>query len=262
MSARARPDQRRRPRRGDRPPPGRGPRRGRRLRRAPRTPWARSPTVPSPSTAVPTTGCRGRRRSARHPAWRPCSTTRPCAPGSPARGNRHLSVPRGLMPVVAQRLDLGSRGGEWDWLWTRTAPPVGARRGARGGARPVTPRRGRGVPRRAQPAHPRAAVRAPGAALGGGARHRRPARSSPSAAASRAPRAPRRWPASRSRPTGAARAGAPRSPPTSPGWRSRDGCLRAGHVRRQRRRPAALPPAGLHDRDGVDLTLVRRLTSA
>ena len=39
-------------------------------------------------------------------------------------GKRHLSVPRGLMPVVAQRLDLGSRGGEWDWMWTRTAPPV------------------------------------------------------------------------------------------------------------------------------------------
>jgi GNAT superfamily N-acetyltransferase len=39
-------------------------------------------------------------------------------------GNRHLSVPRGLMPVVARRLDLGSRGGEWDWMWTRTAPPV------------------------------------------------------------------------------------------------------------------------------------------
>ena len=28
------------------------------------------------------------------------------------------------MPVVAQRLDLGSRGGEWDWMWTRIAPPV------------------------------------------------------------------------------------------------------------------------------------------
>ena len=39
-------------------------------------------------------------------------------------GNRHLSVPRSLMPVVAQRLDLGSRGGEWDWMWTRDAPPV------------------------------------------------------------------------------------------------------------------------------------------
>jgi len=38
-------------------------------------------------------------------------------------GNRHLSVPRGLMPVVAQRLDLGHRGGEWDWMWTRSAPP-------------------------------------------------------------------------------------------------------------------------------------------
>lgn len=39
-------------------------------------------------------------------------------------GKRHLSVPRGLMPVVAQRLDLGTRGGEWDWLWTRAAPAV------------------------------------------------------------------------------------------------------------------------------------------
>ena len=39
-------------------------------------------------------------------------------------GNRHLSVPRGLMPVVVRRLDLGRRGGEWDWMWTRTAPPV------------------------------------------------------------------------------------------------------------------------------------------
>lgn len=39
-------------------------------------------------------------------------------------GNRHLSVPRGLMPVVAQRLDLGSRGGEWDWMWTRDLPPA------------------------------------------------------------------------------------------------------------------------------------------
>jgi ribosomal protein S18 acetylase RimI-like enzyme len=28
------------------------------------------------------------------------------------------------MPVVAKRLDLGSRGGEWDWMWTRAAPPV------------------------------------------------------------------------------------------------------------------------------------------
>lgn len=39
-------------------------------------------------------------------------------------GNRHLSVPRGLMPVVARRLDLGTRGGEWDWLWTRATPPL------------------------------------------------------------------------------------------------------------------------------------------
>ncbi|GAA4401979.1 hypothetical protein GCM10023168_12040 [Fodinibacter luteus] len=39
-------------------------------------------------------------------------------------GNRHLSVPRGLVGVVEQRLDLGRRGGEWDWLWTRDLPPV------------------------------------------------------------------------------------------------------------------------------------------
>jgi len=39
-------------------------------------------------------------------------------------GNRHLSVPRGLEQVVAERLPLGSRGGEWDWMWTRVAPPV------------------------------------------------------------------------------------------------------------------------------------------
>lgn len=37
--------------------------------------------------------------------------------------NRHLSVPRGLVGVVEERLDLGSRGGQWDWLWTRAAPP-------------------------------------------------------------------------------------------------------------------------------------------
>jgi ribosomal protein S18 acetylase RimI-like enzyme len=38
-------------------------------------------------------------------------------------GNRHLSVPRGLVDVVAGRLDVGTRGGEWDWMWTRHAPP-------------------------------------------------------------------------------------------------------------------------------------------
>ena len=38
--------------------------------------------------------------------------------------NRHLSVPRGTVGVVAERLDLGTRGGEWDWMWTRDAPPV------------------------------------------------------------------------------------------------------------------------------------------
>lgn len=39
-------------------------------------------------------------------------------------GNRHLSVPRGLVGVVEDRLDLGTRGGEWDWMWTREAPSV------------------------------------------------------------------------------------------------------------------------------------------
>lgn len=39
-------------------------------------------------------------------------------------GNRHLSVPRGLVGVVEARLDLGDRGGEWDWMWTRDAPPA------------------------------------------------------------------------------------------------------------------------------------------
>ena len=38
-------------------------------------------------------------------------------------GNRHLSVPRGLVGVVEAALDLGPRGGEWDWMFTRDAPP-------------------------------------------------------------------------------------------------------------------------------------------
>ncbi len=38
-------------------------------------------------------------------------------------GNRHLSVPRGLVDVALDRLDLGDRGGEWDWMWTRATPP-------------------------------------------------------------------------------------------------------------------------------------------
>ncbi|HET7823275.1 MAG TPA: GNAT family N-acetyltransferase [Ornithinibacter sp.] len=45
-------------------------------------------------------------------------------------GNRHVSVPRGLMPVALERLDLGSRGGEWDWMWTRSEPPVVPHEGA------------------------------------------------------------------------------------------------------------------------------------
>ncbi|MBM6403720.1 GNAT family N-acetyltransferase [Phycicoccus sp. CSK15P-2] len=36
---------------------------------------------------------------------------------------QHLSAPREHQPVVARYLDLGERGGDWDWMWTRTAPP-------------------------------------------------------------------------------------------------------------------------------------------
>ena len=39
-------------------------------------------------------------------------------------GNRHLSVPRGTVGVVSERLDLGTRGGDWDWMWTRREPQV------------------------------------------------------------------------------------------------------------------------------------------
>jgi GNAT superfamily N-acetyltransferase len=39
-------------------------------------------------------------------------------------GKRHLSVPRGLVGVVEERVGLGARGGEWDWMWTRGVPPV------------------------------------------------------------------------------------------------------------------------------------------
>ena len=39
-------------------------------------------------------------------------------------GKRHLSVPRGCVGAVAERLELGTRGGDWDWLWTRDAPPA------------------------------------------------------------------------------------------------------------------------------------------
>lgn len=38
--------------------------------------------------------------------------------------NRHLCVPRGTVHVLEAALDLGSRGGEWDWLWTTTLPPL------------------------------------------------------------------------------------------------------------------------------------------
>lgn len=38
-------------------------------------------------------------------------------------GNRHLSLPRGHIDIAVDRLDLGDRGGDWDWLWTRTLPP-------------------------------------------------------------------------------------------------------------------------------------------
>lgn len=39
-------------------------------------------------------------------------------------GNRHVSVPRGLVDVLHACLDVGDRGGDWDWMWTRTPPPA------------------------------------------------------------------------------------------------------------------------------------------
>ena len=38
-------------------------------------------------------------------------------------GARHLSAPRQHQHVLARHLDLGERGGDWDWMWTRTPPP-------------------------------------------------------------------------------------------------------------------------------------------
>lgn len=37
-------------------------------------------------------------------------------------GFRHLSVPRRHGALVARHLDLGDRGGDWDWMWTTRAP--------------------------------------------------------------------------------------------------------------------------------------------
>ncbi len=38
-------------------------------------------------------------------------------------GAQHLSAPREHQHLVQRHLDLGERGGDWDWMWTRTAPP-------------------------------------------------------------------------------------------------------------------------------------------
>lgn len=38
-------------------------------------------------------------------------------------GFQHLSAPREHQHVIARHLDLGSRGGDWDWMWTDAAPP-------------------------------------------------------------------------------------------------------------------------------------------
>ena len=177
-------------------------------------------------------------------------------------GNRHLSVPRGLVPVVAQRLDLGSRGGEWDWMWTRDAPPVVAgeehvevlgpadRDEAEAFLTEHSPRT-HGQPF-ARPGQRWVAVRDPhtGAlvAVGGS----EPCAAGTPTLAGIAVETGRRG-------SGLGR-GRHRPPHPAGGRRGRR--LRAGDVRRQRRRPPALPPAGVHDRDGVDLTLVRGVTSA
>ena len=85
-------------------------------------------------------------------------------------GNRHLSVPRGTVGVVAERLDLGTRGGEWDWMWTRERAPGGARRGPRRAAstRPTATRPRRSSPRtaRARTASPSPARASAGSACG------------------------------------------------------------------------------------------------
>ena len=39
-------------------------------------------------------------------------------------GARHLSAPREHQPLVARHLDLGERGGDWDWMWTTAPPPA------------------------------------------------------------------------------------------------------------------------------------------
>lgn len=39
-------------------------------------------------------------------------------------GSRHLSTPRAHQHVVARRLRLGERGGDWDWMWTTATPPT------------------------------------------------------------------------------------------------------------------------------------------
>jgi GNAT superfamily N-acetyltransferase len=39
-----------------------------------------------------------------------------------AGGFRHLSVPRAHHAVVARHLELGERGGDWDWMWTTRSP--------------------------------------------------------------------------------------------------------------------------------------------
>ncbi len=131
-------------------------------------------------------------------------------------GNRHLSVPRGLIDVALDRLDLGDRGGEWDWMWTRATPPPVPGEDAVLDLEPDRPRRGRGLPHRAQPQR-RTASRSPApASAGSRCATTGTARSSPSAAVSPARRAPRRSPGSPSRATGGARGGVPRSPPASP----------------------------------------------
>lgn len=38
-------------------------------------------------------------------------------------GSQHLSAPREHQHVVHRHLDLGERGGDWDWMWTRATPP-------------------------------------------------------------------------------------------------------------------------------------------
>ena len=144
-------------------------------------------------------------------------------------------------------------------MWTRRRAAGGPRRGARRRARPGRPGRGRGVPRRRTARAPTGSPSRGRASAGSAVRDPATGRSSRSGAASRARRGtPTLAGIAVARPTGGGRAGARRSPPTSPGWRcGRSGACALGMFADNDVARRRLPPARVHDRDGVDEPLVR-----